>query len=275
MRIRQLPDRPEARILFVWGYPSRRKHCQMRLDTKGSAGAPDVKPFKLILILAIATMLTVDSTPSSAQNFFDNIKKTFNELIDREPQKKKKSSSTATQSRFQGLKRTLSDIGASQFVSGQVPEKYARKVISYQTRQALGTIIVDPNEHYLYFVLDNGKAIRYGVGVGRVGFGWHGTVRIGRKAEWPGWTPPQEMIARERKKGIILPAHMKGGIKNPLGARALYLYNGSGDTAYRIHGSNEPWTIGQNVSSGCFRMVNKDVMDLYKRAQVGAKVIVL
>lgn len=236
-----------------------------------------MKPFRLILILAMTMVLTANTTPSSAQSFLDNIKKTFNDIVDQKPRKKKpaQTSSTTRPKLFQDLKRTLTDISASQLGRGQVPEKYARKVISYQTRQAPGTIIIDPDEHYLYFVLENGKAIRYGVGVGRDGFGWHGTVRIGRKAEWPGWTPPPEMIARESKKGIILPAHMKGGIKNPLGARALYLYNGSGDTAYRIHGSNEPWTIGQNVSSGCFRMINKDVMDLYKRAKVGAKVIVL
>ena len=236
-----------------------------------------MRPFKLILIFAVAAMLTVDSTPSSAQSFFDNIKKTLGNLVDPEQQKKKqtRTSSTSAPKLFQGLKRTFADIGASQMRSGSVDKRYARTVVGYQTKQAPGTIIIDPKEHYLYFVLGNGKAIRYGVGVGRDGFGWNGTVRIGRKAEWPGWTPPQEMIARERKKGIILPAHMKGGIKNPLGARALYLFNGSGDTAYRIHGSNEPWSIGQNVSSGCFRLVNRDVMDLYKRAQVGAKVIVL
>lgn len=236
-----------------------------------------MRPFKLILMFAIAAMLTAGSTPSSAQNFFDNIKKTLGELVD-PPKEKKKQTQTSSRSApklFQGLKRAFADIGASQMGSGSVDKRYARKVVAYQTKQSPGTIIINPKEHYLYFVLGNGKAIRYGVGVGRAGFGWNGTVRIGRKAEWPGWTPPQEMIVRERKKGIILPAHMKGGIKNPLGARALYLYNGSGDTAYRIHGSNEPWSIGQNVSSGCFRLVNRDVMDLYKRAQVGAKVIVL
>lgn len=156
-----------------------------------------------------------------------------------------------------------------------VTPKFARKVVTYQTSQPPGTIIIDPREHYLYFILGDGEAIRYGVGVGREGFGWRGTVYIGRKAEWPTWTPPPEMIARERERGIILPAQMKGGPGNPLGARALYLYRNDQDTIYRIHGSREFWTIGQDVSSGCFRLTNNDVIDLYKRAKVGAKVIVL
>jgi lipoprotein-anchoring transpeptidase ErfK/SrfK len=116
--------------------------------------------------------------------------------------------------------------------------------------------------------------MRYGVGVGREGFGWRGVVHIGRMEEWPDWRPPPEMIVRERDHGRIIPAYMKGGVGNPLGARALYLFNASGDTQYRIHGTSEPWTIGHNVSSGCIRLVNADVMDLYRRAKVGAKVIV-
>jgi hypothetical protein len=151
---------------------------------------------------------------------------------------------------------------------------YHRRTVAYQTGEVPGTIIIDTEHYYLYYVLGGGKAIRYGVGVGREGFGWHGTVFIARKAEWPTWTPPPEMVAREKKNGRILPASMKGGPDNPLGARALYLYNKSGDTAYRIHGTSEPWTIGHNVSSGCIRLVNADVMDLYDRASIGAKVIV-
>lgn len=240
---------------------------------------PDVKPFKVLLVIAIAAMLTVDASPSSAQSLLDNIRKTFTNLSNPDAQQQQKKPATDTTAKpkiFDGLKRAFADFGASQATTSmRMPKKYARTVVGYQTSEAPGTIIIDPREHFLYFVLGNGQAVRYGVGVGREGFGWHGSVRIGRKAEWPGWTPPPEMIARERKRGIILPAYMEGGIKNPLGARALYLYNGSGDTAYRIHGSNEPWTIGHDVSSGCFRMINKDVIDLYKRAQVGAKVIVL
>jgi lipoprotein-anchoring transpeptidase ErfK/SrfK len=155
------------------------------------------------------------------------------------------------------------------------PLKYLRQRVNYKTSQPAGTIVIDAKAHFLYYVLGGGKAIRYGVGVGRDGFGWKGTVRIGRKAEWPTWTPPPDMIAREKKRGRILPAKMEGGPKNPLGARALYLYKGENDTTYRIHGTSEPWTIGLNVSSGCIRLLNRDVVDLYNRTKVGAKVVLL
>ena len=156
-----------------------------------------------------------------------------------------------------------------------VPFRFRRQVVNFKTVEKPGTIIVDSRQHYLYLVMANGKAMRYGVGVGRDGFGWKGSVTIGRKAEWPTWTPPPEMIERERKRGRILPAQMDGGPKNPLGARALYLYKGGNDTAFRIHGTSEPWTIGLNVSSGCIRLNNDDVVDLYNRAKVGAKVVML
>ena len=136
---------------------------------------------------------------------------------------------------------------------------------------APGTVVIDTNARFLYLVEANGRATRYGVGVGKPGFEWAGTHRVSRKAEWPVWTPPSEMVARERAKGRILPARMEGGIANPLGARALYL----GSSLYRIHGTNQPWTIGQAVSSGCIRMRNEDVVDLYDRVPVGARVIVL
>jgi lipoprotein-anchoring transpeptidase ErfK/SrfK len=155
-----------------------------------------------------------------------------------------------------------------------IPYKYQRQRVRYNTNERPGTIVIHSDEKFLYLVEGNGKAIRYGVGVGREGFGWRGNVTIGRKAEWPGWTPPASMIARERKKGRILPAYMEGGPKNPLGARAMYLYRGGKDTIFRIHGTSEPWTIGHNVSSGCIRMVNADVSDLYSRVPVGTKVVV-
>lgn len=239
----------------------------------------DVKPLKLVLALLVASMLTIVANPASAQSFLDNLRKSFNELSDPDKQNSEKQTQSTAKTDppklFQDLKRAFSDLGARQAsISAGVPRKFARKRVTYQTNEVPGTIIIDPKSHYLYFIVGDGEAIRYGVGVGRDGFGWGGTVRIGRKAEWPGWTPPPEMIARERARGIILPAHMEGGIKNPLGARALYLYRGGQDTIYRIHGSNEPWTIGQNVSSGCFRMTNTDIIDLYKRARVGAKVVV-
>jgi len=156
-----------------------------------------------------------------------------------------------------------------------VPRQYRRQIVDYKTSEKPGTIIVNTRQHFLYYVLGDGRAIRYGIGVGREGFGWKGTVTVGRKAEWPAWTPPPEMVARERARGRILPARMEGGAGNPLGARALYLYRGGNDTLYRIHGTSEPWTIGLNVSSGCIRMLNQDVVDLYNRTKTGARVIVL
>jgi lipoprotein-anchoring transpeptidase ErfK/SrfK len=146
-----------------------------------------------------------------------------------------------------------------------------RQDVKYTGPYGPNTIVVNTSERRLYYVYAKGKALKYGIGVGREGFTWAGTNIVSRKAEWPGWTPPPEMIIRERAKGRILPAYMEGGIKNPLGARALYI----GSTMYRIHGSNEPWTIGRAVSSGCIRMTNEDVTDLYERVRVGTKVVVL
>jgi lipoprotein-anchoring transpeptidase ErfK/SrfK len=142
-----------------------------------------------------------------------------------------------------------------------------RRTVDYPTNEAPGTIIVDTPNTYLYYVLPGGKAIRYGVGVGREGFTWSGVKTVERKAEWPDWTPPPEMIAR----APYLPRFMAGGVTNPLGARAMYL---SG-TFYRIHGTNAPSTIGSRASSGCIRMANDDVIDLYGRVNVGTKVVVL
>lgn len=141
-----------------------------------------------------------------------------------------------------------------------------REIVSYATNLRPGTIIVETSERRLYLVLDDGKAMRYGIGVGRDGFRWSGQHKITRMAEWPGWTPPSQM----RKRVPDLPAYMPGGPDNPLGARALYI----GSTLYRIHGTSEPWTIGQAVSSGCIRLTNEDVTDLYGRVRVGAMVVV-
>ncbi|PWL17476.1 L,D-transpeptidase [Falsochrobactrum shanghaiense] len=152
----------------------------------------------------------------------------------------------------------------------QMDPVYLPQTVSYSGREKPGTIVIDTNKRFLYLVEGNGQARRYGVGVGKQGFGWKGTQRVSRKAEWPTWTPPKAMIERERKKGRILPAQMKGGANNPLGARALYL----GSTLYRIHGTNQPWTIGKAMSSGCFRMRNEDVTDLYNRVGVGTHVVV-
>lgn len=152
----------------------------------------------------------------------------------------------------------------------QLAPQFLPQTVAYSGSEKPGTIIVDTQDKFLYHVEAGGTARRYGVGVGKEGFEWSGTNTISRKAEWPSWRPPAEMIARERKKGRILPAHMEGGPANPLGARALYL----GSTLYRIHGTNQPWTIGRAVSSGCIRMRNEDVTELYERVKIGAKVVV-
>jgi lipoprotein-anchoring transpeptidase ErfK/SrfK len=145
--------------------------------------------------------------------------------------------------------------------------QFRRTEVSYQTKEPAGSIIVDTPNTYLYLVLGNGRAMRYGIGVGREGFTWAGTERVSRAVEWPDWHPPQEMIERQP----YLPRFMAGGESNPLGARALYL----GNTLYRIHGTNQPSTIGSFVSSGCIRLTNEDVIDLYSRVQVGTRVLVL
>jgi lipoprotein-anchoring transpeptidase ErfK/SrfK len=148
----------------------------------------------------------------------------------------------------------------------QLDPKWQRTVVFYRTAEAPGTIIVHTNERYLYVVQPGGRALRYGIGVGRDGFTWQGLVKITQKKEWPDWTPPEEMIQRQP----YLPRWMAGGPGNPLGARAMYL----GATVYRIHGTNQPTTIGTAVSSGCFRLTNPDVADLYDRVPVGTKVII-
>jgi lipoprotein-anchoring transpeptidase ErfK/SrfK len=147
----------------------------------------------------------------------------------------------------------------------------SRALVDDPTEERPGTITVDTKNRWLYLSLEGGKAMRYDIGVGREGFEWTGRVYIGRRAEWPAWTPPPAMLKRRPD----LPRVMEGGIDNPLGARAMYLYNSRGDTMFRIHGTNEPHTIGQAVSSGCIRLLNDDVIDLYSRVKVGTPVVVL
>ena len=148
-----------------------------------------------------------------------------------------------------------------------VDPRYRRQLVDYGGREAPGTVIINTNERFLYLVEGDGKAIRYGIGVGRPGFTWSGIKHVSMKREWPDWRPPDEMLRRRPD----LPRYMAGGPENPLGARAMYL----GSSLYRIHGSNEPWTIGTQVSSGCIRMRNEDVVDLYGRVKVGTKVVVM
>jgi lipoprotein-anchoring transpeptidase ErfK/SrfK len=163
--------------------------------------------------------------------------------------------------------RSSNSFGVTSERRVRMDRKYRRQIVEIASNEPAGTIIVMTHKKFLYYVLGDGTAIRYGIGTARDGFEWSGTHRVTAKREWPGWTPPAEM----KKRKPELPDYMPGGINNPLGARALYI----GSTLYRIHGTNEPWTIGQDVSSGCIRMVNDDVIDLYERVKIGAKVIVL
>jgi len=182
---------------------------------------------------------------------------------------------------YQPLPQPQAQIGQVQAAAYPVPDEtpmnpqidpmYLPQQVDYDGVGKVGDIVIDSNSKFLYLVQSGGKARRYGVGVGKEGFGWTGTEKITQKKVWPEWRPPAEMIVRERAKGRMLPTLMEGGPANPLGARALYL----GDTLYRIHGTNAPWTIGTNVSSGCIRLRNEDVTDLYERVDVGTKVIVM
>ena len=156
---------------------------------------------------------------------------------------------------------------------GKIADKFKRQTVSYTTKEKPGTVIVDTGARHLYFILGDGKAVRYGIGVGKEGFEWSGTARVALKREWPTWTPPKEMIGR-RPDLAKYAGGMEPGTKNPLGARAMYLFNKRGDTGFRLHGTPEWWSIGKAMSSGCIRLMNQDVIDLYNRVNVGAKVIV-
>jgi len=157
----------------------------------------------------------------------------------------------------------------------QIGAQWRRTSVSYRSGQNPGTIVIDTSDRYLYLVTSPTTAIRYGVAVGRDGFDWEGAMKVTRKAEWPDWRPPKDMIAREKAKGKVLPAVVPGGPGNPLGARALYLFQGNKDTLFRIHGTNQPEYIGSAISSGCIRMTNEDVIDLYNRVKLGTPVVVL
>lgn len=159
--------------------------------------------------------------------------------------------------------------------AGEMKERNRRALVDDPTGQPPGTLVVDPKNRFLYLVQENGKALRYGVGVGREGLEFSGTAEVAHKRAWPRWTPTPNMIAREPEKYEKWAGGMAGGESNPLGARALYLFKDGKDTLYRIHGTNEPWSIGEAVSSGCIRMMNQDVIDLYQRIPDGTKVVVL
>ena len=157
------------------------------------------------------------------------------------------------------------------YAKASIPQAFQRAIVRYHRKEAPGTVVVDSDARYLYYVLPAGQAIRYGVIVGEDAQSWTGVAKVGRKEEWPGWTP----TAGEKQRLGPLPNYVEGGARNPMGARALYLYAGGKDTLYRIHGTNQPEWIGHAISSGCIRMTNEDVIDLYNRVKVGAPVVVL
>ncbi|MCR4267803.1 L,D-transpeptidase [Nitratireductor sp. ZSWI3] len=157
----------------------------------------------------------------------------------------------------------------------KIDPQYLRQVVDYPTSERVGTLVVDPYQRFLYLVMEDGKAMRYGVGVAKAGLEYQGDARIGRKARWPRWAPTLNMINRDPERYRQYAGGMEGGLRNPLGARALYLYKDGRDTLYRIHGTNEPWSIGKSVSSGCIRLFNQDIMDLHTRVPVGTRVVVL
>jgi lipoprotein-anchoring transpeptidase ErfK/SrfK len=167
--------------------------------------------------------------------------------------------------------RDKEQFAKARFATPVIPEPFRRAIVDYHRKEAPGTIVVDSDNHYLYYVLDNGKAIRYGVTVGEEALAFSGVAKIGNMQEWPRWTPTADI--HKRIEG--LPSQVPGGIDNPLGARALYLFQGNKDTLFRIHGTNQPEYIGESISSGCIRMTNEDVIDLYNRAKMGAVVVVL
>lgn len=177
----------------------------------------------------------------------------------------------AAQPRAEAVQTAAAAAGVARQAPPSLDPRFLPQVVDYSGPHKPGTIVIDTNQNFLFLVMEGGQARRYGVGTGKPGFEWAGRHKVTMKREWPDWRPPQTMIERERKNGRILPAHMAGGPDNPLGARALYL----GSTLYRIHGTNQPWTIGRAVSSGCIRMRNEDVIDLYERVRVGTEVIVI
>ncbi|MDM7849801.1 L,D-transpeptidase [Pseudochrobactrum kiredjianiae] len=185
----------------------------------------------------------------------------------------------STTAPFQTSTASYSSVTDASYVLPTVPvqkiaPEYRRQLVKYDTKEAPGTIIVDTQNKFLYLVEPDGKAMRYGIGVGREGFQWKGSAKVAMKREWPTWTPPAPMIKRQPELAKYA-GGMQPGLNNPLGARALYLYKGGRDSGYRLHGTPEWWSIGKNVSSGCIRLINQDIIDLHDRASVGAKVVVL
>ena len=179
----------------------------------------------------------------------------------------------ATASRPEFFKGSIEDNGFSFRATNfkKIDKRWRRQLVKYTSTEPQGTVVVDTKNHFLYIIFENQTALRYGVGVGREGFKWYGVAKIMRKAIWPRWVPPPEMLVRKPE----LPKFMDGGPDNPLGPRALYLYRGKSDLGYRLHGTTEPWSIGSDASSGCIRLFSEDVIDLYQRCPIGTKVLVI
>jgi lipoprotein-anchoring transpeptidase ErfK/SrfK len=218
-----------------------------------------------LLVLTLATDAAAQTSRARSDALFEPWRASASRSgsfgFDAGPGSRRRSDRAPSRSASLGGEGELPEVGP------RLADHLQRRVVSYATAEAAGTVIIDTASTYLYLVLGSGQALRYGIGVGREGFTWSGRERVTRMAEWPDWRPPREML--ERSPG--LPDFMPGGLDNPLGARALYL----GNTLYRIHGTNEPSTIGQFVSSGCIRLRNQDVIDLYRRVAVGTQVVVL
>lgn len=235
--------------------------------------APRVKSFILFFVFFLSILTFSALVASAAPQGHQNTYQRYYDPYQKQWYIVKQKAQTGHRSFFRPKKqRRYTTRRTARYTRHQVARSAPpqRQLVPYNGKYAAGTIIIDTSERRLYHVRPGRQAMRYAVGVGRPGFQWSGDKRVSRKAEWPSWSPPAQMRAREARKGRHLPTHMPGGINNPLGARALYL----GGTLFRIHGSNEPWTIGHAVSSGCFRMTNDDVTHLYNNVSVGTRVVV-
>jgi lipoprotein-anchoring transpeptidase ErfK/SrfK len=213
--------------------------------------------YMLVTGVTVTTLLTAAAT-ASAQNFFEAL---FGRLVP--------SPGPVPDANFTARDRQL--LAYPPYRQAYIPPEYRRQVVRYHRQEASGTVVVDSAARFVYFVLPEGKAIRYGATVGEQGQAWSGVATVGRKEEWPGWTPTPS----EKRRLGPLPDHVPGGASNPMGARALYLYTEGQDTLFRIHGTNQPEYIGHAISSGCIRLTNEDVIDLYSRVKMGALVVVL
>ncbi len=216
---------------------------------------------RIVLAATMLLALGVPDRPAKA-GLLDELLKPIRDLGSHPARSKRKPPQRAAKPRFV-FRASLGDRLSTLFST-------TRDIVDDPTGERPGTVVVDTRAKRLYLVLEERRALRYAIGVGREGFTWRGATTVGRKAEWPDWTPPPQMVRRQP----YLPRHMSGGPDNPLGARALYLHAGGKDTMFRIHGTNEAWSIGRNVSSGCIRLMNDDVVDLYARVPVGARVVV-